>query len=188
MTFINDQQMIQAARRDPAAFRALYQRYLPRVYAYVAYRVGRRTDAEDLTADIFMKVLERLPQFEDRGEGAFAAWLFRIAHNQLAQFYRQRAPIEVSLDELPDLRSDSLTPEALIQQQERFTRLYQRIRVLSPRRQEIITLRFFGELRNSEIAEVLGIDERTVASHLCRAIEDLQRQYDPEIDRTLHEP
>lgn len=188
MTFSDEHHLIQQARHKPDAFRALYHRYLSRVYAYVAYRVGRRADAEDLTADIFMKALEGLPQFEDRGEGAFAAWLFRIAHHRLAQFYRQHAPVEVSFDELPDLQSDSPTPEAFIQQQERFTRLYQRIALLSPRRQEILTLRFFGELRNNEIAEVLGLDERTVASHLCRAIEDLQRQYDPEIDRKQNEP
>ncbi len=54
------------------------------------------------------------------------------------------------------------------------------IETLSPRRQEVITLRFFGELRNQEIAEILSLDERTVASHLCRAIEDLQNKYQQE--------
>ena len=90
----------------------------------------------------------------------------------------------VSFDDLPEITSDTPTPEAAFQRQEQFNRLRQRIANLSPRRQEIVTLRFFGELRNSEIAAVLGLDERTVAAHLCRAIEDLQRQYTPEIDRT----
>ncbi len=184
MTFTDEQQIIQQARHNPTAFRELYRRYYPRVYAYVAYRVGRAADAEDLTADIFLKLLECLSQFEDRGEGAFAAWLFRIAHNAVSQFYRQqRVVLDISLDELPDIQSDALTPESAFQRQEQFQRLRQRIANLSPRRQEIVTLRFFGELRNSEIAAVLGLDERTVAAHLCRAIEDLQRQYDPEIDR-----
>ncbi|MCA0459029.1 MAG: sigma-70 family RNA polymerase sigma factor [Chloroflexi bacterium] len=187
MTFPDEQQMVIEARRDPAAFRALYQRYLPRVYAYVAYRVGREADAEDLTADIFIKVVEGLAGFEDRGEGAFAAWVFRIAHNHVSQFYRQQGQLAVSFDELPDIASESPTPETLYQRQEQFNRLRQRIANLSPRRQEIVTLRFFGELRNNEIAEVLGLDERTVAAHLCRAIEDLQRQYEPEIDRKQNE-
>lgn len=186
MTYTDEQQMIQEARHNPTAFRALYRRYCPRVYAYVAYRVGRAADAEDLTADIFLKVVEGLPRFEDRGEGAFAAWLFRIAHNAVSQFYRQRhLSAEMSFDELPDIQSDTPTPEAAFQRQEQFQRLRQRIANLSPRRQEIVTLRFFGELRNSEIAVVLGLDERTVAAHLCRAIEDLQRQYTPEMDRKV---
>ncbi len=188
MTISDEQQIIQDARHDPAAFRRLYQRYLPRVYAYVAYRVGREADAEDLTADIFMKVVEGLVGFEDRGEGAFAAWLFRIARNSISQFYRSPSTEVFSLDELPDIASDTPTPEAAFQRQEQFQRLRQRIANLSPRRQEIVTLRFFGGLRNSEIADVLGLDERTVAAHLCRAIEDLQRQYFPEIDRTQNEP
>lgn len=180
----SERQFIQQAQRNPAAFRALYHRYVARVYAYVAYRVGRTADAEDLTADVFLRVVEGLPHFEDRGEGSFAAWLFRIAHNAVSQFYRQQ-PVtgDMSLDDLPDIQSDGLTPEAAYQRQEQFQRLRQRIANLSPRRQEIVTLRFFGELRNNEIAQVLGLDERTVAAHLCRAIEDLQRQYDPEIDR-----
>jgi len=184
MTFTDEQQMIQQAQHSPTAFRELYRRYSPRVYAYVAYRVGRAADAEDLTADIFLKVVEGLPRFEDRGEGAFAAWIFRIAHNAVSQFYRQQhVMLDISLDELPDIQSDAPTPEAAFQRQEQFQRLRQRIANLAPRRQEIVTLRFFGELRNNEIAVVLGLDERTVAAHLCRAIEDLQRQYDPEIDR-----
>src|SRR5215510_12954276 len=112
MIYSDEQQMIQEARHDPTAFRALYRRYCPRVYAYVAYRVGRAADAEDLTADIFLKVVEGLPRFEDRGEGAFAAWLCRIAHNAVGQFYRQRyVSAEMSLDELPDIQSDTPTPE-----------------------------------------------------------------------------
>ena len=111
MTFSDEQQMLIEARRDPAAFRVLYLRYLPRVYAYVAYRVGREADAEDLTADIFINVVEGLKGFEDRGEGAFAAWLFRIAHNRVSQFYRQQGQPAVSLDDLPDIASESPTPE-----------------------------------------------------------------------------
>lgn len=180
----DEQHLIARARQDAQAFRALYRHYFPRVYGYVAYRVGRAVDAEDLTADIFLKVVEAFDQFEQRGEGSFAAWLFRIAHNAVSQFYRQQPRAEVlALDEVADLHSRDPEPDEVLQGKEQFMRLRQRIASLSPRRQEIITLRFFGGLRNNEIAEALGLDERTVASHLCRAIEDLQRQYEPEINR-----
>lgn len=68
----------------------------------------------------------------------------------------------------------------MIIRKEKFARLYQMVETLSPRRQEVITLRFFGELKNQEIAKILDLDERTVASHLCRGIEDLQHKYQQE--------
>ena len=85
----DDQFLVQRVRHDPDAFRELYRRYFPRVYAFVAYRVQRAQDAEDVVAEVFMQVVKGLGRFEDRGEGAFAAWVFRIAHNQVSQFYRK---------------------------------------------------------------------------------------------------
>lgn len=179
----HERQLVEHARHDPRAFRLLYRRYFPHVYAYVAYRVGRVWDADDLTADIFLRVVESIAGFEYRGEGSFAAWLFRIAHNTVSQFYRQKRGVEAfSLDDLPDLQSDEPTPDETLLRKERFLRLRSQIEGLSPRRQEIVTLRFFAGLRNQEIAAVLELDERTVASHLCRAIEDLQRHYQDEMN------
>ena len=177
---MSERTLVEQARDNPDAFRELYRRYFPRVYAYVAYRVGRVWDAEDLTANIFVRVVESLERFEWRGDGSFAAWIFRIAYSEVGQFYRRQRREPISLDELPDIESSALSPDQAVLRKEQFARLRARIAALSPRRQEIITLRFFGELRNQEIAAVLGLDERTVASHLSRALEDLQRQYNDE--------
>jgi RNA polymerase sigma-70 factor, ECF subfamily len=178
-----ERDLITEAKTDAESFRELYRLYFPRVYAYVAYRVGSVPDAEDVTADIFMRVVEALGNFEYRGAGSFAAWVFRIAHFRVAEFYRRqrRIHIPIPLDDLPELTSDIPTPDAAFQEKERFARLWARIQTLSPRRQEIITLRFYGGLRNSEIATVLGLDERTVAAHLSRALDDLQARYADEI-------
>lgn len=170
--------IIEQAKRDPEAFRQLYRAYFPRIYAYIAYRVGLEADAEDVTADVFVKVVEALDRFEYRGTGSFAAWIFRIAYAHVVQFYRQRRIDTIPFDELPDMKSDIPTPDAMLIQKEQFLRLRARIQSLSPRRQEIVTLRFLGGLRNQEIAEVLGLDERTIAAHLSRAIEDLQKRYE----------
>lgn len=172
--------LIEQARDDPDAFQALYHAYFPRVYAYIAYRVGREWDAEDVTAEVFMRVVEAFDRFEYRGVGSFAAWVFSIAHNQMTSFYRRRPQYEaLPLDELPDMHSDS--PDESFHRKETFQRLREVITTLAPRRQEIVTLRFFGGLRNREIAQILGLDERTVAAHLCRALEDLQKKYADEI-------
>jgi RNA polymerase sigma-70 factor (ECF subfamily) len=174
-----EKSLLQDACSNFEAFQKLYRAYFPRVYAYVAYRVGKAQEAEDITSDIFLKVIEKLSEFEWRGEGSFAAWVFRIAHDRVVNFHRQdrRAGIDLSLDELPDICANELLPAETILQKEKFAHLRRLIANLSPRRREIITLKFFGGLRNKEIAEVLGLDERTIAAHLCRGLEDLHRRY-----------
>lgn len=174
-----ERELVKKARQDSMAFRELYSHYFSRIYAYVSYRIGRVQDAEDLVADTFLRVVERLEEFQWRGEGSFAAWLFRIAHNRVSDFYRRGCRVKgsVPLEELPELEASTLLPADIVLQKEKFAHLRRLIGALSPRRQEIITLKFFGGLRNKEIAVLLGLDERTVASHLCRGLEDLHYQY-----------
>ncbi|MFL5732918.1 MAG: RNA polymerase sigma factor [Chloroflexia bacterium] len=181
-----DRPLVEAAQQDPRAFEQLYDRYLPRLYAYVAYRVGRAQDCEDLVANTFLKAVEALDRFEWRRSGSFAAWLFRIALNEVTDYHRRNrmAARHLPLDELPDLRAGDLAhsdlfpqPEDALLRKETFAHLRALLATLPPRRQDIITLRFFGGLRNSEIALALGLDERTVASHLCRGLKDLHRLY-----------
>jgi RNA polymerase sigma-70 factor, ECF subfamily len=173
-----ERDLIAQALESAEAFRRLYRHYFPRVFAYVAYRVGRRQDAEDITADIFLRVIEAIADFEYRGDGSFAAWLFRIAHNHIQQFYRKEyRQTVIALDDLPEIHSHNFLPDDAVMRKEQFARLQDMLNTLSPRRQEIISLRFFAELRNKEIAAVLQLDERTVASHLSRGLEDLQKKY-----------
>lgn len=179
MYMTDEQALIEQARGDPQAFRELYRRYITRVYAYVVYRVRRTQDAEDIVAEVFLKVVNGLPGFTWRGDGAFAAWVFRIASNEVSRFYRQHQPATepLPLDDLPDIRADGLAPDQAVMRKEQFAHLSTLIATLPARRREIITLKFFGGLRNHEIAAVLELDERTVASHLSRALDDLRRHY-----------
>ena len=150
--------LIKEARRDPEAFRELYDYYFPKVYAYIGYRVGRVQDIEDLTSETFLKAIERLDGFACRGEGSFAAWLFRIAHNLVSDLYRrdQRAEESVPLEELPDLEDNTLSPAEAFLRKERFALLRRLLGTLSRRRQGVITLKFFwraaqqGDRRGSE--------------------------------------
>jgi RNA polymerase sigma-70 factor (ECF subfamily) len=178
--------LIEQASENPESFRRLYRHYLPRVFAYVSYRVGAKQEAEDITGTIFMKVIQSLGKFEYRGEGSFAAWVFRIAHNEVLQFRRSLRE-NLSLDDLPDVESAGLLPDEVFARKEQFARLQAALSQLAPRRQEIISLRFFGGLRNREIAAVLVLDERTVASHLCRGLEDLKRSLNYEREEITHE-
>ena len=177
-----EEQLVLRSQQSPDAFRDLYRHYFPRVYRYVAYRVRREQDAEDVVAEVFMQAVQALHRFEYRGEGSFSAWLFRIAHNQVNQFFRRagRSEAPVPLDDLPEVQSHHLAPDQALMRKEQFLRLSAQIASLPPRRRDIITLRYFGGLRNREIAQVLNLDERSVASHLSRGLADLRRKYQPE--------
>jgi len=179
MTPDQERECIQRARTDARAFAPLYDEYLPRVHAYVRYRVYDPQDAEDVIADVFFKAIRHLKRFKWRNDRSFAAWLFRIAHNLVVDYSRRRRRVAPSLDleESPvELAVQAPLPEDLVAQQEAFEQMRALIGTLSPRRQEVVTLRFYGGLRNREIARVLGLDERTVAAHLCRALQDLERR------------
>jgi len=172
---------VEAAGHDPLAFERLYNRYLPRVYAYVFHQTQDKHSSEDLVADTFMKAAQALAsgRFRWRHERSFAAWLFRIAHNSVSDYKagsRKWGDL-TPLEEMPDVEANVPLPEEVFLRNEERVHLRRLIGTLSPRRQEIIMLKFFGELRNQEIAAVLGLGERTVSSHLCLAIEDLHRKY-----------
>jgi len=172
---------IEAAGRDPLAFERLYNRYLPRLFAYAFHRLHDKQSVEDLVADTFLKAARALAggRFQWRAQGSFAAWLFRIAHNSISDHNLSNKQWDdlATLEEIPHIEAGTPLPEELLLQKEQRAHLRRLISTLSPRRQEVITLKFFGELRNQEIAAVLGLDERTVASHLCLAIKDLHEKY-----------
>lgn len=177
-----EQRLVAAAAGDGAtgadAFRQLYDAYLPRVYAYVGYRVGPTEDVEDVVAEVFVKMAGGLRRFVWRGPGSFSAWLFRIAHNEIAGHYRRTGPRRrdeplESSPELRDERPDANPSPELTEQTALIRRL---VGALPPRRREVVLLKYFGGLRNREIAAILGLDERTVASHLSRGLDELRRR------------
>jgi RNA polymerase sigma factor (sigma-70 family) len=95
-------------------------------------------------------------------------------------YHRQRRRAGLSLEpeeSVVGIVDQAPLPEDAVAQQEVFEQMRALIATLSPRRQEVVTLRFYGGLRNREIARVLGLSERTVAAHLCRALQDLERSY-----------
>lgn len=105
--------LVAQARANPEAFREVYRAYFPRVYAYVAYRVGTVQDAEDVVSETFLRTVEKLDRFEDRGEGSFGAWLFRVAHNLVSDLRRQqkRRGDSAPLEELPEIEGGDVGPE-----------------------------------------------------------------------------
>ena len=168
----------ESAMQEIQAFESLYRRFFPKIFNYVCYRVSDETVAEDLTAAIFEKALHKMSSL--RSPEAFSAWLFRIAHNTVADYHRQvRHDHNVSLEALPatslvTLGSDS--PESRVIQQETFMRLQTHLRSLSEREQEIIALKFAGGLNNRQIGSIIGETPGNVGTILYRAIRKLRRK------------
>jgi RNA polymerase sigma-70 factor (ECF subfamily) len=173
-----EKSLVERARQEPAAFRQLYRHYLPKIHAYMSYRVAAE-NVEDLVADVFLSALSGLENFEYRGKGSFAAWLFGIARNLVHSSYRREAMHgrfnPLSLGEDADRRPEM--PEEILVQVERVQQMRRLLDTLSRRQQEVIRLRFFAGLQNKEIAGLLELDERTVASYLYRGLQELHRRF-----------
>ena len=164
--------------RTPDA-KTLFREIHPRVYAYIRYRVANVAEAEDLTSEIIERALTHLSTYDAR-KGAFSTWMFRIAHNTWVNHlkHRQRhSPYQVDLGErFEELAADNPSPEQTIVHQEQRERLLVCLDKLSPRHQEILSLRFAGRLTNRSIAKVLKMNERTVSVNILRALRKLRQQ------------
>ncbi len=158
---------------------ALFREYHPRVFAYIRYRIDDIAEAEDLTSEILERALTHLSSFDTR-KGAFSTWLFRIAHNAFVNYWKKRqrrGRYHAIFPEKEDaLVASDPTPEQVILQEEQVARLMSSLRVLSLRQQEILSLRFAGQLTNREIARVLKMNERTVSVTILRALRKLRQQ------------
>lgn len=178
--------LVRAAIEGADGLCDLYRCYMPRVYAYVAYRTAAVPETEDIVSETFLRVAKDLRGFRYRGQGSFAAWLFRIAHNVIEdqRRLRRRRGRPLPLEAAEEVADGSPVPGEDLERQERFEELRALIATLPAQRQKVVLLRFFGGLRNREIAKVMGLDERTVASHLSRGIQDLHQKYMSLQDRT----
>lgn len=157
---------IEAAQRDPSRFAELYEHNFERVYAYVARRVGDRSTAEDLTADVFHQALAHLPRFEWRGV-PFVAWLLRIAANAIVD-HAQRAARERTLPALDD------PDEVSLEEVHHRARLFQLVGDLPEDQRRVITMRFAEQRSITEVGHALGRSDGAVKQLQFRALQNLR--------------
>jgi RNA polymerase sigma-70 factor, ECF subfamily len=164
----------RAIQGDHEAFGMLYEQYVERIFNYVYYRTGNQHDAEDLTARVFFRAMRRIPQYQERGLPV-SAWLYRIAHNLVANWHRDRGRRpEISLDEGFASIPHSEHPEVTLLYLEEQDRLLQIIRDLPPERQQLIILKFVEHLSNAEIGQIMGKTEGAVKSLYHRTLLSLR--------------
>ena len=177
-----EKELVQMAKQgNRQAVGKLYDALFPGVYAYSRMRLPTTADAEDIVSDSFLAVVSRLPNFQWKRPGSFRAWVFQVVRNHIATFYRsnhgeKQSSLESKSQQLTT--AEQIVEDAFIQE-ELSEYLLLKIKQLSTRRQEVLLLRYFGRLRNNEIALALNLDERTVSSHLSRALAQLQTELVP---------
>lgn len=166
-----------ATAGDVEAVGRLYDALVGPIYRYVAVRVRRREDAEDLTHLVFERIVGALPRYEHQGR-PFAAWAFRIARNAVIDHQRRSRPTEPlgAIAEAPD----ALAVEARSLQEEELRELRAAIRNLTPDQQEALALRYAGGLSAEEAARVMGRQAGTIRGLTFRAIETLRRRLNGE--------
>jgi len=161
---------------DPEAFGVVFDHFHGPVYRYVAARVGRPSDAEDLAQLVFVKALEALPRYEARGI-PFGGWLFRVARNVVIDHIRTRRE-HTTLDLLVEQSDASDGPDELAALRQEMDRVAAALRRLTPEQREAIELRFFAGLSAKEAAEAMGRQEGTVRGLQFRGIAALRRDLD----------
>jgi len=177
------ERLVAAAKAgDPEAFGSLFDVYYGPVYRYVASRVGRPSDAEDLAQLVFVKVLESLPRYEQRGV-PFGGWLFRLARNVVIDHVRTRRE-HVTLEVIVEKSTDERGPDELAVLRQEMDSIAHALRRLTPDQREAVELRFFAGLSAKDAAEAMGRQEGTVRGLQFRAIAALRRELGiaPDID------
>jgi RNA polymerase sigma-70 factor (ECF subfamily) len=168
------ERFVEAARGgDPEAFGWLFDRYHGPVHRYVAARVGRPSDAEDLAQLVFVKALEAIPRYESRGV-PFGGWLFRLARNVVIDHIRTRRE-HATLDLVTERPSGEDGPDELAALRQELDGVASALRRLTPDQREAIELRFFAGLSAREAAVAMDRQEGTVRGLQFRAIAALRR-------------
>jgi RNA polymerase sigma-70 factor (ECF subfamily) len=171
-----EKQLIKKAQENIAAFEELYNHYMPRIYGFLLNRTGQKELAEDLTSEVFAKALANLQKYDDRGI-TFAAWLFKIARNTLIDFSRKKKEILVDSAEIYEPEAGHSEQGAIggLEQDEKKALLKEVLAELPEKYQTVLSLKFFEELSNEEISEIVGCGKGAVAVRVHRALGLMQK-------------
>jgi len=169
---------VRAAQRDRHAFDGLYRRYLDRVYSYAFYQLGDHHDAEDATERTFLAALAAIDRFRDEGS-TFRAWLFRIAHNAIANSHRarRRRPTQPITDARQQA-APGADPAGVVARADQQREIRGALARIPAERRQAILLRFVDGLSAREIGAVLDRSEGAARVLLHRALRDLAAELD----------
>lgn len=181
MTLDEEKALIEQARRQPKAFGVLFDAYYGPIFGYVHRRILDWDISKDVTSEVFLKALTNLSTFRWQGI-SIAAWLYRIATNEINLYFRHGKTAPSSLQDLDERGFDSMDnrenekelAEKQIQAHQDFLQIQAVLKTLNIKYQEVIALRYFEDKSIKEIAEILNKNEGTVKSLISRGLEKIR--------------
>jgi RNA polymerase sigma-70 factor (ECF subfamily) len=170
----NEESLIRRAQaRDQVALTQLYEENFDRIYRYIVIKIGDRTEAEDMTQQVFLNAIQSIASYKSKGM-PFSSWLYRIAHNQVVDHLRKKSRrILVPLDETLPANEDD--PKHIAEQKIEIEQVVMASKELTAAQQEVISLRFGGELSIAEVAKAMGRSEGAVKALQHSAISALRK-------------
>jgi RNA polymerase sigma-70 factor (ECF subfamily) len=165
--------LVERAKSDSEAFGELYEKHFDRIYNYIYYRTGNIHDAEDLTARVFFRAIQHIGNYKDQG-GPFSAWLYSIARNLLANWYRDNSRrTMIPIDAMAQIQSAD-GPELESEIIENRETLLAAVRRLPEDRQDLLVLKYVNKQSNAEIGRILGRSEGAIKSLYHRTLLSLK--------------
>lgn len=172
----NELQLIEDAKRNIASFRPLYDRYYKTIFLFVLYRVGEKNVCADITSQVFLKVLQNIKRYQFRSL-PFSAWLYRIAINEINDFFRHKTKqryVTLEESELQNLHAELMEDFSIEHLHERLEEMLQR---LEPDELHILELRFFENRPFKEVAMILKISEVYAKAKTYRILDKLRKYF-----------
>ena len=171
----------RAQQRDQVALTQLYEENFDRIYRYIVLKIGDRTEAEDMTQQVFLNALQSISSYKWKGM-PFASWLYRIAHNQIVDYLRKKSRhASVPLDESITKADADGDPKHITERKMEIEELVVATKKLTTAQQEVISLRFAGELSIAEVAGVMGKSEGAIKALQHSAIVALRKALSVEV-------
>ncbi|MGL4343848.1 MAG: RNA polymerase sigma factor [Cellulosilyticaceae bacterium] len=156
-------------------FTQLYETYYKRVFKYICYRIDDRHMAEELCSQVFERMIIKYGGFSGN-ESSLDSWVFTIARNTLTDYYRRdKQRFHFSLDCIMNMVSSKPSPDDIVLMEENNTYLFQALGKLGDRERSVVSLKYGAGLRNTEIAELMGLSESNVSVILCCSLKKLKR-------------
>jgi RNA polymerase sigma-70 factor (ECF subfamily) len=176
LTTQSQDQLLERARAyDLAALAEVYDQYESKIFSYVYHRVGNAAVAQDLTSQVFLRVLEAI-QNERAWRSSFSGWLYRIAHNLVIDHYRRQGrATQVDLDDLPSLVAKTEDPERAAERALMMDGLRSAINRLTEEQAQVVSLRFLEGLSIAETADAMDKTEGAIKALQYRAVMSLRR-------------
>lgn len=168
-----------ALKADPVALGMLYDQYVDRIYSYIYHRVGQAEVAEDLTGQVFMRVLEAVRSGKP-WRSSFSGWLYRIAHNQVIDYYRRnKRAVFVDVDEATPVAAVDGDPVHMVETRLASQHLREALTEITEEQAQVITLRFLNDLSIAEVASIMDKTEGAIKALQYRAVLALRRVMQP---------